>query len=139
MCKWGTVTVVVLTKQVVEIDSCISALVDALNYGGVETTASCCGHGKGPGSIVLADGRELVIAASRAQAEQLQNVPRLRAKLQEAYDGWRLTLEGKPQANGEYAHLVYCSGDRRSPPGTRGISCCCRPCGTWTTKLQAHP
>ena len=43
------------------IDGCIAPLIDALNQGGVATVASCCGHNKRPGSIVLADGRELRI------------------------------------------------------------------------------
>lgn len=43
------------------IDRCIFAIVAALNEAGILTAASCCGHGKGPGSIVLQDGRELVI------------------------------------------------------------------------------
>lgn len=42
-------------------DPCIAPLVKALNDGGIRTVASCCGHGKNDGSIVLADGRELVI------------------------------------------------------------------------------
>lgn len=42
-------------------DPCIAPLVAALNEGGVPTIASCCGHGKWPGAIVLADGRELHI------------------------------------------------------------------------------
>lgn len=44
-----------------KIDSCISPIVRALNEGGVETTQSCCGHGKGPGRIDLRDGRVLTI------------------------------------------------------------------------------
>jgi hypothetical protein len=36
--------------------------VKALNDAGIETIASCCGHGKRPGNIVLKDGRELIIA-----------------------------------------------------------------------------
>ena len=43
------------------IDACIAPIVKALNEGGVITTQSCCGHGKEPGSIELADGRVLVI------------------------------------------------------------------------------
>ena len=39
-------------------------------------------------------------------------------------------LEGKPQENGEYLHLVYCSGDRHQPPGAPGITCVCRPSGS---------
>lgn len=42
-------------------DPCLVPLVKALNDGGLPTVASCCGHGKQDGSIVLADGRELLI------------------------------------------------------------------------------
>ena len=44
------------------IDACIAPLVDALNKAGVDTFASCCGHGERPGNIVLRDGREILIA-----------------------------------------------------------------------------
>lgn len=43
------------------IDFCIADLVAALNASNLRTVASCCGHGKIDGSIVLEDGRELVI------------------------------------------------------------------------------
>lgn len=43
------------------IDWCIHQIVAALNAGGVETTACCCGHGIKPGRIDLADGRVLII------------------------------------------------------------------------------
>ena len=43
------------------IDRCIHQIVAALNAGGVETTASCCGHGELNGNIVLADGRVLIV------------------------------------------------------------------------------
>lgn len=43
------------------IDSCIADIVRALNAGGVPTRSCCCGHGQYQGSIVLQDGRELVI------------------------------------------------------------------------------
>lgn len=32
-------------------------------------------------------------------------------------------LSGEPQKR--YAHLGWCSGDRRKPIGTKGVSCCC--------------
>lgn len=48
-------------KQMIEIDRCISDIVLALNRGGVYTISSCCGHGKGPGDILLADGRKLIL------------------------------------------------------------------------------
>jgi len=49
--------------RVQSIDPCIAGIVAALNAGGIETLASCCGHGRPGvyGSIVLADGRELVV------------------------------------------------------------------------------
>lgn len=43
------------------IDSCIAPIVKALNDAGIYTVASCCGHGKGGGSIVLWDDREMVL------------------------------------------------------------------------------
>jgi hypothetical protein len=43
-----------------DIDKCIADIVACLNAGGIGTVASCCGHGK-DGSIVLADGRRLII------------------------------------------------------------------------------
>lgn len=43
-------------------DPCLEPLIRMLNGGGLETVASCCGHGRWPGNIALADGRYLVIA-----------------------------------------------------------------------------
>ena len=43
------------------VDRCIARLGQSLNAGGVYTVASCCGHGKRPGSIVLLDGRTLAV------------------------------------------------------------------------------
>ena len=43
------------------IDYCIHHIVAALNAGGVRTVASCCGHGKMDGNIILEDGRVLLI------------------------------------------------------------------------------
>lgn len=42
-------------------DPCLAPLVKALNDGGQPTIASCCGHGRRPSSICLADGRELLV------------------------------------------------------------------------------
>ena len=43
------------------IDHCIHQIVAALNAGGIRTEASCCGHGKMKGNIILEDGRTLII------------------------------------------------------------------------------
>lgn len=70
MCEWGTDVEVedLLTtegkRRTWKIDSCIASVVRALNEGDVETIASCCGHGKGPGRITLLDGREMFLLPS---------------------------------------------------------------------------
>lgn len=43
------------------IDACIAPIVAALQAGGIDMRGSCCGHGREPGSILLADGRTLAI------------------------------------------------------------------------------
>lgn len=68
MCEWGTTTILILPRangklEPVDVDSCIATIVAALNKDGIKTIASCCGHGKMDGSIILADGRELCIHA----------------------------------------------------------------------------
>jgi hypothetical protein len=77
VCKWDTTTLVKVTvpahlshtgKERVKmagVDSCIAPIVKALNDGEILTDASCCGHGKMFGSIILADGRELLISPDR--------------------------------------------------------------------------
>ena len=79
MCRWGTTenVWVKLTAPlshtgrarwaVKPIDRCIAPIVRALQREGIETTSSCCGHGKGLGEILLADGRQLVITRRRFQ------------------------------------------------------------------------
>ena len=43
------------------IDSCIAPIISTLQKIGVITVASCCGHGKWHGHILLLDGRLIVI------------------------------------------------------------------------------
>lgn len=45
----------------VDIDICIADIVACLNAGNIRTDASCCGHGKIEGSILLEDGRHIRI------------------------------------------------------------------------------
>lgn len=51
------------------IDGCIASLVKALQRGGIDMRASCCGHGRAPGDIQLADGRTLLILSPEQYAE----------------------------------------------------------------------
>jgi len=53
------------------VDPCIAPLVQALNDAGLQTIASCCGHGHRPGSIALEDGREILIARDYAEARAM--------------------------------------------------------------------
>ena len=43
------------------IDACIAPIVRALQAAGIDMRGSCCGHGKAPGEILLADGRVLSV------------------------------------------------------------------------------
>jgi len=47
--------------RVQDIDFCIADIVAALNAANITTDASCCGHGEWPGSIILTDGREVIV------------------------------------------------------------------------------
>ena len=85
MCSWGDNVTMEVTmpanlsyngeerKKLVDVDSCIAPIVAALNAGGVPTIASCCGHGKRPGNIILGDGRELIIAPDFATSRAIDD------------------------------------------------------------------
>jgi hypothetical protein len=69
MCEWGIKAAQVkLARPKLDgrvfapVDPCLEPLVQALNDAEILTVASCCGHGKRPGNIILEDGRELIIA-----------------------------------------------------------------------------
>ena len=79
MCKWGTSELIEVTipadlshtrtarKKLIGIDKCISSIVRALEEGGVMMRASCCGHDKTDGKIILQDGRELIIVSPKGR------------------------------------------------------------------------
>jgi hypothetical protein len=62
MCRWNDTTIVNINNHPIAIDRCIARLVEVLSEAGLETVASCCGHGKRPSNIALADSREIIIA-----------------------------------------------------------------------------
>lgn len=78
MCEWGTEVLLdvpihpddsytgQLRRAKKGVDACIADIVEALNQAGIYTRSCCCGHGKQDGSILLHDGRELVIKKARA-------------------------------------------------------------------------
>lgn len=74
-------------------DPCLVPLVKALNEGGLPTVASCCGHGKRPGKVSLADGRELFLLPNFEAARALDDhfhyaVTGPRERSLEAERGW---------------------------------------------------
>jgi len=59
--EYTDVVAMPLNCKVRTIDRCIHQIIAALNAGGVETFACCCGHGKQAGTILLEDGRTLLV------------------------------------------------------------------------------
>lgn len=59
-----------INNKVVCVDFCIHQIVAALNAGGVETVASCCGHRKRDGSIMFKDGRELIVKNNQTARDE---------------------------------------------------------------------
>jgi len=55
------------------VDFCIADLVAALNAANIGTEGSCCGHGDMAGSVVLTDGRWLLIARDRDHFQRIAN------------------------------------------------------------------
>ena len=50
-----------IKRRVEYIDKCIADVVAALNAANITTEASCCGHNKLNGNIILTDGRVITI------------------------------------------------------------------------------
>jgi hypothetical protein len=72
MCRWGDTVTIEVEGRRFAVDRCIADLVRGLNLAGVRTVASCCGHGRRPGSIILADGREFIIAPDYETARKVE-------------------------------------------------------------------
>lgn len=50
-----------IAARVRNIDYCLADIVAALVAANIETVASCCGHDKTTASILLGDGREIIV------------------------------------------------------------------------------
>jgi len=70
MCKHGQTAMV----GTISVDLCLAPLVAALNQAGIDTRASCCGHGHRPASIALRDGREIIIARTYEEARLIDRL-----------------------------------------------------------------
>jgi hypothetical protein len=72
-CKPGTFEhqiPMLIMGRVRYIDYCIADIVAALNAAGINTIASCCGHGMDDGSILLDDrydNREIIIKWNKSE------------------------------------------------------------------------
>lgn len=80
MCKKGNEVIVILAKprrgsNRADVDECIASIAQALNNGGIQTIASCCGHGKIPGTIVLEGYKELLIYPDHKTASKFRTIP----------------------------------------------------------------
>lgn len=62
-----------------DIDNCIAPFVKALNRIGMLTANCCCGHGQHRPSILLADGRVIVICEAPNDELALALIPELPA------------------------------------------------------------
>ena len=71
MCEHGDTVVTEAGGCMVDVDRCIAPLVEALNAAELRTVASCCGHGRRPGTVALADGREVLVLRSYEEARSL--------------------------------------------------------------------
>lgn len=65
------VEIIEIGGRSVEVDAEIAELVRVLNANGFPTKASCAGHGYRPADIVLADGREIIIARDFDEARKI--------------------------------------------------------------------
>lgn len=79
MCKWGETKRLSILRPVgsvkmIDVDECIYDLISVLNLGGIFTAASCCGHGKRPGRIILESGRELFLAADYEEGTKIDKI-----------------------------------------------------------------
>ena len=80
MCKQGTIEIIKLHHPTPRgfttagVDACIARLIQALNDGGFQTIASCCGHGVQPAVIALEDGRELIVMPDYESSRELDDL-----------------------------------------------------------------
>ena len=66
MCNWGTdewvglcAATPVQGRTRIKVDACIAPLVQMLNDYGIETIASCCGHGQVKESSIIVDAKNI--------------------------------------------------------------------------------
>lgn len=103
----------VTVRPGVTCDPCLVPLVRALYQGGFPTIASCCGHGKRPASVLLADGRTVFVMDERWQAVFDRAADDLRCR---KCDGSGSVPQLGRKSTNSKGHLAYfecdqCGGD----------------------------
>lgn len=93
MCKQGNEKQIRLTDgSIKSCDECIHDIVQMFNDYGMQTIASCCGHGKQNTSIVLKGGREIIIIENYKDARIIDSLfPPLNPRANE----WKFTIKRK--------------------------------------------
>lgn len=96
-------TAMVTVAEGVWCDPCLAPLVAALNDGGQRTVASCCGHGRRPATVCLADGRVLIVADDLGHEARLcADYPDINASDGATPDrARRVPLTGSPRSSPE--------------------------------------
>lgn len=98
-------TVVVHTSRgPVDVDSSLAPFVSLLNMMGLETKASCSGHGHRPGNIALRDGREIIIARNWCEGRRIDTLFPI------ASSGERMGEDGLPCPVPELPEGYRCDG-----------------------------
>jgi len=68
------VPVTLTNGKAAHVDPEIQRLVQILNDGGIQTIASCSGHGERPPTIALKDGREILVLRNFEEARSLDKL-----------------------------------------------------------------
>ena len=77
----------------VPVDACIQPLVRALNAAGLRTANSCCGHGRNYPTVLLADGRAVLVLERSGVFGMLARVALAETRVIAARTGRRLLRE----------------------------------------------
>ena len=111
MCEHGVTVPMPIAGRVRDIDSCLALLIATLNtVPKYATVACCCGHGKMPGSVLLADGRALVLMTREQHDAYFAASPSPLAAEGEAEVTEEMVLSARSEAHLEYENDIRLNG-----------------------------
>jgi len=112
-------------SRVRSIDICVSDIVAALNCAtSTKTIASCCGHGKRFGSVLLEDGRQLLVCNQK----EYEKVCKVFHRDEQLAEGMQEFVGLDDLNKAIEAHRKECGGDLVLIPGLKFQ---CRRCDTF--------